>query len=61
MRSKRAESREHGVKNAREQGTRESNIGSREQRNLGIVSNNVTNSQDFLSLLGLFYPFAIWR
>ena len=42
MGSKRPGSREHGAKKTREQGAKESNLGSREQKILGIVSKNLT-------------------
>ena len=35
-------SREHGAKKTREQGAKESNLGSMEQKILGIVSKNLT-------------------
>ncbi len=35
-------SREHGAKNTREQGAKESNLVSREQKILDIVSKNIT-------------------
>ncbi len=42
MGSKSRGSREHGTKKTREQGAKESNLGSREQKSLGIVSKNLT-------------------
>ncbi len=35
-------SREHGTKKTREQGAKKSNLGSREQKILGIVSKNLS-------------------
>ena len=40
MGSKSAGSREHGAKKTREQGAKESNLGSREQKILGTVSHD---------------------
>ncbi len=42
MGSKITGSREHRAKNSREQGAKESNLGSREKKILGIVSKNLT-------------------
>ena len=42
MRPKSTRSREHGAKKTREQGAMESNLASREQKILGIVSKNLT-------------------
>ena len=49
MGSKSTGSREHGAKKIREQGAKESNLGSREQKIFGIVSNNLTQ------FLGFFF------
>ena len=49
MGSKGTGSREHGAKKTREQGAKESNLGSREQKILGIVSKNLTR------FLGFFF------
>ncbi len=47
MGSKSTGSREHWAKKTREQGARESNLGSREQKILGIVSKNLTRFLGF--------------
>ncbi len=39
---KSAGSREHGAKKTREEGAKQSNLGSREQKILGVVSKNLT-------------------
>ncbi len=49
MGSKSTGSREHGAKKTREQGAKESNLGSMGQKILGIVSKNLTR------FLGFFF------
>ncbi len=49
MGSKSTGSREHGAKKTKEQGAKESNLGCREQKILGIVSKNLTE------FLGFFF------
>ncbi len=48
MGSKSTGSREHGAKKTREQGAKESNLGSREEKILGIVSKNLSRFLGFL-------------
>ncbi len=47
MGSKSTGSREHGAKKTREQGAKKSNLGSKEQKILGIVSKNFTQFLGF--------------
>ncbi len=53
MGSKSTGSREHGATKTREQGAKESNLGSREQKILCIVSKNLMILRIFLCLASL--------